>query len=467
MRRHAPGLHSGSTWNTIHKFPRTALVQGDGLGDNPTCARTNGVSLEVPHHDERDFCMLRRMMIALFGLAISLGATANDVTQFRGPERTGKFNESGLLKSWPEGGPPLLWSTAGFGVGFSSPLVDRGRIYVTGTLEGQESYVFVLDMDGKLVDKISYGVETDAATAPGARSTPTIVGDRMYLLSGIGNATCIDLPSKKILWQVNILERFQGTNNEWQLAESLLVDGDRVVCTPGGPEALLAALNKDTGQTVWATKGLHDMASYVTPVLVEHKGRRIILTETSKFLVCVDANSGELLWKHDHPTQYDIHGVTPIYHEGSVYYVAGYKSGGGLLKLSDDASSYTVTWTDDQLDCQHHGVILHDGYLYGTSHHRAGGQMTCLDWATGAVQWADKQITQAVTIFADGMLYTYEGPRRGIVSLVKPSRSGLERVGSFPVTAGTKEHWAHPIIAHGRLYVRHGDTLLCYDVKAK
>lgn len=411
--------------------------------------------------------MSKRFITLFLGLLLVSSVFAADAPQFRGADRTGVFDESGLLKTWPETGPPLAWAAKGIGEGFSSALVRDGRVYVTGTLEDQDSYLFILDLEGNIVEKIAYGKETTAATAPAARSTPTLDGDQVYLLSGLGDVYCIDLPTKKTLWSVNILERFRGPNNEWHLAESLLIDGDYVICTPGGEDAVMAALDKKSGDTVWITKGMTDMTAYVAPLLVTHQGRRIILTETSKYLICVDAETGTLLWKHDHPTQYDIHAVTPIYKDGSIYYVAGYKSGGGRLALSADATSYTVDWLDTELDCQHHGVVLVDGYLYGTSHHRGGGQMTCLDWATGKVQWTSREITAGATVFADGMLYVYEGPKKGIVSLVKPSPTGLERTGFFEVTEGTKEHWAHPTIANKRLYIRHGDALLCYDLEQK
>ena len=411
--------------------------------------------------------MTHRTVLTFLLLFIAVTTFAVDSPQFRGANRTGIFEEEGLLKSWPESGPPKLWVADGFGVGYSSALIHQGRIYVTGTLADQESFIFVLDMDGKLLERIPYGKETKASAAPGARCTPTIQGDRMFLLSGLGVISCIDLPTRKIVWQVNILERFKGENNEWHLAEALLVDGDRVICTPGGPEAVMAALDSKTGDTVWVTGGMNDIAAYVAPICVKHLDRQILLTETSKFLICVDADDGTLLWKHPHETKYDIHAVTPVYHDGCVYYVGGYKSGGGLLELSEDGSSYTVRWLDTDLDCQHHGVVLLDGYLFGTTHHNAGGQMVCLDWATGKVMWASKEITQAVVIAADGMLYTYEGPRKGIVSLVKPSPLGLECTGSFTVSEGTREHWAHPTIAGGRLYIRHGDSLICYDVRGE
>ncbi|MBW7862929.1 MAG: PQQ-binding-like beta-propeller repeat protein [Candidatus Hydrogenedens sp.] len=412
--------------------------------------------------------MKKTCLTALFLAALCAASHAGDSPQFRGPNRDGVFpGETGLMKAWPEGGPPLLWTATGFGVGYSSAAVSNGRVYLTGTLEGQESFLFVLNTDGKELDRIPYGRESDAETAPGARSTPTVEDGRVYLLSSLGEAMCIDLTMGASLWQVNILEQFKGPMNEWALAESLLVDGDRVICTPGGEDAALAALDKNTGETVWVTKGLTDMTSYASVGLAVHNGRRILLTMTSKWVVCADADTGGLLWKHEHPTEWDIHAITPVYHAGRVYYVAGYKSGGGVLELSPDASSYTVLWTDTELDCQHHGVVLVDGCIYGTSHHKSGSRLVCLDWETGKMLWDSKEVRQAAIVAADGMLYAYEGHKSGVVSLIKPSREGFERTGQFVMTAGTREHWAHPTIANGRLYIRHGDALCCYDITAK
>ncbi|NLV42498.1 MAG: PQQ-binding-like beta-propeller repeat protein [Candidatus Hydrogenedentes bacterium] len=401
-------------------------------------------------------------------LCVCALAPAGDVLNFRGPNRDGAFpGETGLMASWPEGGPPLLWTATGFGVGYSSAVVRGDRIYLTGTLEGQMSHVFELDLDGKELRRLPYGTETTKDQAPGGRGTPTLDGDRLFVLTSLGELACVDIPSWAVAWKVNILERFKGPLTEWDLSENLLVDGDRVICTPGGENAVMAALDKRTGDTVWVTQGLTDMTSYCGPALVTHNGRRIILTLTSKFVICVDADSGTLLWKHPHPTDWDVHPNTPLYHNGCVYYVAGYKSGGGLLELSPDASSFTVRWTDTELDCQHQGVVLAEGAIFGTSHHRSGGRLVCLDWETGKMLWDDKAIRQANLILADGMIYSYEGPKSGEVVLFKPSREGFQPAGKFTVAFGDREHWAHQVIANGRLYLRHGDALGCYDITQK
>ena len=402
-------------------------------------------------------------MLAL--LVLAGVAHAGDSPQFRGPNRDGIFNEQGLLKAWPENGPPVAWVAKGLGNGYASASVVQGKIYVPGMLDDQNGYIFALNLEGKVERKILYGKETLIEQAPGSRSTPTIDGNRLYLISGLGVVYCIDLTKGEKLWEANVFERFKGENSTWHLAESLLVDGDRLICTPGGPDAAVVALNKMTGDTLWTTKGLSDKPSYCSPTIVDHKGRRILLTETAKLVVGIDATTGALLWTHDHPTEYDIHAVTPIYKDGLVYFTGGYGSGGGALELSPDGASVTLKWTDKNLDCQHHGVVLVDGYLYGTSHNKA--QLICLEMATGKLVWSTKEIKQGAVVYADGMLYIYEGPKSGVVSLVKAVPAGFERTGKFAVTEGTNNHWAHPTIANGRLYIRHGDALIAYNIAGK
>lgn len=404
------------------------------------------------------------IIIVLLGLCAGI-AHAGDSPQFRGPNRDGRFEEKGLLKAWPEGGPHVAWVAKGLGKGYSSVSIANGKIYATGMADDFNAFISILNSEGQVERKLPYGKEIVADELAGSRSTPTIDGDHAYVLSALGTLSCLDLVSGSVQWEVKLLEKFGGTNNEWSLAESVLVDGDRVICTPGGADAGLAALDKKTGATLWTTKGLSDMASYCSPVIAVHQGRRILLTETSKLVVCADAQDGRLLWTWEHPTEWDIHAVAPIYSNGEVYYTAGYGAGGGVLVLSPDASSVTSKWTDKTLDCQHHGVILADGYLFGTGHRKQ--QLTCLEMATGKVMWFSKEIKQGAVIYADGMLYLYEGPKSGIVSLVKAVPTGFERTGQFTLTEGDGQHWAHPAIANGRLYIRHGDALVAYDIAEK
>lgn len=401
------------------------------------------------------------LLVLLIGLVAPL--TTAEVTRFRGVDGDGHFEGEGLLTSWPEGGPPLLWKAEGLGQGYASPVQAGGKIFVPGMTGDEMGHIFILSTEGEALGRITYGKETQDGQAPGSRSTPALDENRLYILSGLGIVYCIDLNTQTTLWSVNIIERFQSKNITWSLAESLLLDGDRIICTPGGPNGVVAALDKMTGETVWATTGLDDLASYCTPVIVNHNGRRLLLTETAKYVIGVDADSGELLWTHEHITDYDIHAVTPVYHKGLIYYTGGYGSGGGLLELAEDGASVQLKWEDKKLDCQHHGVVLLDGYLYGTGHRTA--QLMCLEMTTGKQMWTTREVRQGVVIYADGMLYVYEGPKAGVISLVKASPNGFERTGKFTVTEGDGNHWTHPIIVDGRLLLRRGNVLLAYNLK--
>jgi outer membrane protein assembly factor BamB len=407
--------------------------------------------------------MKRARMLASFVMLVSLGAWAADAPQFRGPNRDGVFADNGLLKQWPENGPTLAWAAKNIGQGFSSATAVKDKIYITGMLEGQQGCLFVLDLNGAVAQKINYGPETPEKQAPGSRSTPTIDGDRLYLLSGLGVLYCIDLAKGENKWQINVLEKFGSKNIMWHMAESVLVEGNRVFCTPGGKDAAVVALDKMTGETVWTTKGLTDMTSYCSPIIANHNGRRILLTETGRNIIGVDAEKGDLLWTYEQKVPWDIHANTPIYNDSLVYFTAGDGRGGGALQMAPDGSSVTLKWADTNLDALHHGAVLLDGYLYGSG----TKQLVCLEWATGKLKWATDEIREGATVAADGMLYIYEGPKSGIVSMVKAQPSGYVRTGKFTVTEGTFKHWAHPTIANGRLYIRHGDVLLAYDIAAK
>ncbi len=401
------------------------------------------------------FCVFFLLVLTVTGFAES--------PRFRGPEGDGHFNATGLLRSWPAEGPPVAWIAEGFGAGYSSVSVSGEQLFVTGMAEDQQGRLHLLDLHGNHAGRVVYGPETTDEQAPGPRSTPTIDGDRAYLVSGLGVVYALDIINQKVLWQVDIFKRFGGENITWSLAESPLLDGDHIICTPGGRDGVVVALNKMTGDTVWAMNDLQDKASYCSPVLITHNGRRILVTMTATQIVGMDPATGALLWNHGHRTEYDINAVSPVYGNGLLYCSSGYKSGGVALKLSEDGGTVTELWTDKTLDCQHHGVVLVDGYIYGGAHRNS---FVCLELATGTVMWNEKKISQADTVYADGMLYVYEGPRAGTVSLVKPSPEGLDIKGQFQVTAGSDKHWAHPTVACGLLFIRRGDAVIAYNIKA-
>ena len=379
-------------------------------------------------------------------------------SQWRGPNRDGVYPNESLLRVWPEEGPELLWSVAGLGAGYSSPAVTNDHIYVTGMIKG-EGFLFAFDMDGKLDWKTLYGSEW-SGSSPGARTAPTVVGDLIYLMSALGRVVCLSTEGK-IVWTRDLMQDFGARNIEWGMTESLLVDENRVFCTPGGRNAMMAALDRHTGKTIWTIKGNREKSGYCSPCLIKHGQRRLILTMTAESVVGIDADTGEFLWQHSHITEYAVNANTPLYHNGSIYTVSGYDTGGQMFQLSDDGTTVKRIWSTDKLDSQMGASVLVDGFIYGSGHQNRG--WFSLDWKTGKVQFSARELgNKGAIIFSDGLLYCYS--ERGDVGLVKPNPQKFEVLSSFRVQEGSGEHWAHPVIKKGRLYIRHGNTLMVYNI---
>ncbi|MBN1765066.1 MAG: PQQ-like beta-propeller repeat protein [Sedimentisphaerales bacterium] len=411
--------------------------------------------------------------ILLLGLIMNTVVRAADWNQFRGPLRDGKSAETSLLKEWPPDGPRLLWTFYGLGEGHSSASIAHGVIYTTGMID-KEGFIFALDLKGKLKWKKSYGAEW-WESYPGTRSTPTVEEDRLYLISGKGVFFCFDAKTGQKKWLVDLMEKFSGENIQWGIAESPLIDGEKIYCTPGGKGTSVAALNKMTGETIWVSKDLSDKSAYCCPVVFDHGGKHLYVTMLAKSIVCLDTADGSLLWQIPHKVDWDISAVSPLYHDGCLYFTNGYGKGGMLLELSDDGTRYTRKWTDKVLDCRLGGVVLVDGYIYGSNDKNA---WICIEFSTGKVKYNVKDIGKGSVIYADGMLYCYsEGD--GTLALVKASPAGYDIISSFKVTVPPEKtaadqadeeedqvaHWPHPSIANGVLYVRHGNALMAYDIK--
>ena len=411
--------------------------------------------------------MIKRAVTLVLGVVLSgmmTPAWATDSPQFRGPNRDGIHVEKGLLKSWPEGGPTQLWKCDGVGQGYSSVAVVGDTVYADGMGDDNQGYLFAIDSTGKVKWKVAYGPEILDKQATGTRGTPTIDGDHIYIMSGVGVLYCLTATGKPV-WSVDVPKEFKAQPTDWGFSESPLIDGDLVFATPGGTEASIVALNKLTGKTVWTTKGFGEGSAYCSPVIFTFGDRHVLVTMTAKSVVGVDVKTGQVLWTHVHETKYDIHAVTPVRSGNIIYYTGGYGSGGGAVEVGADGSKVTPKWTDKNLDCQHHGVVAVDGYVYGAGHNNS--KLMCLELATGKLMWSTDQVTQGAVVYSDGMLYTYEGPKKGTVSLVKASPEKFERVGQFQIPAGKDKHWAHPVVSNGRLYMRYAGTVYCYNVKAK
>lgn len=407
--------------------------------------------------------------IFVFGTLHIMNALAFDWPQWRGPERNGFSKETGLLKEWPEGGPKLLWSATVIGSGFSSPSIANGVLYITGMVDNIE-ILSAFDLKGNLKWKKKYG-KAYSQSNPEARTTPTVCKDSIYVISGTGEVVCFDAKSSDIKWSVTAFDKFGGKYGSWGVAESPLVVDNKVIYTPCGEMTTVVALDARTGETVWATESIHDQSAYVSPILVERGGKKLIVGVTGDYIIGVDAGSGEMEWKFHYKEisekAREINAVTPIYHDGYIYVTSGYDHGGAMLKLSEDGTDVSLAWVDTTLDTHHGGVVLLDGYIYGSNWiNNREGNWVGLEWSSGKVMYEKKWHNKGSIIFADGMLYCYE-EKTGTLGLVKASPKDLTVVSSFQIAQGKGPHWAHPVISDGRLYVRHGDALMVYDIQSR
>jgi len=383
--------------------------------------------------------------------------------QWRGPRRDGVSLERGLLATWPDEGPKLLWKVDGLGQGWSSPIVGQDRIYITGDRD-ERLVVFCFDRSGKLVWKAATG-DAWAGAFPGARAACVLSAGKLYHLNAHGRLACLDAASGQVLWAVNVLERFDGKNITWALSECLLVDGPRVIVTPGGRKALMAALDKHTGQTVWTTEPLADNASYASPILFRDGGRRLIANCSSEHGFGVDADSGRRLWTVPLANRYDTNVPTPVFGSGALFYVTAYAERGKQYRLRHQAAEITpaYAWTSP-MDNVTGGAVLVDGVLYSSSYSKPR-HWFAIDWQTGQTRCELRELAPGAALYADGHLYCLE--ETGIMNLVEVVAGQLKPVSKFRlVTRRVRDAWAHPVLLDGRLYLRYHDTLWCYDVKS-
>jgi outer membrane protein assembly factor BamB len=372
--------------------------------------------------------------------------------------------ETGLIKKWPSGGPRLLWTAEDIGEGFSTVAVTDGLICTTGNI-GNDTVITALDLDGKVKWTVKNG-PAYKRSKPGTRSTPTIDNDRLYHENADGDIVCLEARTGKKIWSLNILKKFDGRTITWALAESLLIDGGNVICTPGGEIVGLAALNKKTGRTVWTCEGINDKPGYSSPIVFEYKGLRQIVVLMAKSVVGVNADNGRLLWRVKHVTPFDENINTPIFHNGYVF-ICSRTSGSRLFRLHVDGERASVeeVWKSELLESQHGGIILLDGYLYGSSRTSSLGPWVCLNFKTGKRMYAEPGIGTGSLTYADGLIYAVNQSRT--VALVRPTPHTFQVISQFSIPQGGKgPTWAHPVVCNGRLYIRHGDFLYCYGVKA-
>ena len=401
-------------------------------------------------------------LVALTQLSLRAGG---DWPQWRGPDRTDVSTETGLLKAWPAGGPKRVWLFEKAGHGYSGPAIVGGKLFTLGTRDGSEILLVLDAATGRELMTAKLGSIWDDDKGDGPRATPTVDGDRVYALSGPGHLVCVSVTDGKVLWQTT-MDRLGGAAPQWGYSESVLVDGNRVLCTPGGWQGAVAALDKLTGKVLWQTKEFRDPAHYSSIVPATINGTAQYVQRTEKSIVGIGVNDGRVLWKADFMQGRTAVAPTPIVKDNEIYVTAGY--GAGCKKVRVGPGNDTVTVFENKVMKNHHGgVILVGDYLYG----HADPGWVCQNFKTGAEVWNDRKLGKGAVGYADGMLYCVD-EGTGAVALVEASPSGWKEHGRFRLDPQSKIRasggriWTHPVVCNGRLYLRDQEFIYCFDVKA-
>lgn len=391
-----------------------------------------------------------------------------DWPQWRGPDRTDISRQTGLLTSWPSGGPPLVWTFSDAGLGYSSPAVVGDRLFTTGASKDGE-ILYAIDLQTrKKVWSVDVGPLFVNGWGDGPRGTPTVDGDLVYALGGQGNLVCVNAETGKKLWTKRMKADLGGEQmSGWGYTESPLVDGNLVLVTPGGNQGAVAAFDKKTGDLKWRSTTFKDKAGYSSLVVGEAFGIRQYVQLTGQSVVGIAAVDGKLLWRFAYSTRTAAI-PTPIVKDNYVYVSSGYGTGCALVKLTQKGTGIEATevYANKDMENHHGGVILVGDHLYGYS--QKGGWV-CQDFKTGKVVWSNRGVGKGCLTCADGHLYCY-GERDGNCALVEASPTGYKETGNFKIPQETKlprksgKIWTHPVVSNGKLYLRDQDLIFCYDI---
>jgi outer membrane protein assembly factor BamB len=396
---------------------------------------------------------------------------AADWPQWRGPQRNGISHETGLLHEWPTEGPKVVWQSDKAGSGYSTPAIVGQRIYLLGNQGMEDEFVKALSTkDGSEIWSVrigKIGLNIPEANYPGARSTPTVEGDVLYALGSDGNLVCLETAGGKIRWQKDLRTEFGGQPGKWAYAESPLVDGDVLICTPGGTDATLVALNKKNGDTLWkcAVPG-GDQAAYASVTITGSGSDKEYIQLLQNGLVGVDAKTGKFLWRYDKTAKDSPANIPTPLADGRLVYSATGRGGGALIKLvgTGDAIEPEQVYYSQKLPNAIGGCVKIGDFMYGTS----GQGLHCVEFATGEVKWSNRSLGAASICFADGNLYLHG--ENGDVAIVEATPDDYREKGKFTPAnqpdRGPGKAWAYPVVAGGRLYIRDQGALWCYDINA-
>jgi outer membrane protein assembly factor BamB len=410
----------------------------------------------------------RRSAVVVFAVFLLAGTCfAGDWAQWWGPNRDGCSSETGLLKAWPEDGPKLLWKATGLGEGFSTVAIVGDRIYTTGD-EGRSCYVHALELDG---GKKIWSTKLGKAGAPGwggfkgPRSTPTVDGDLLFVIGQYGEVVCLKTADGSKVWEKHLVDDFGGKRPEWGYSESVLVDGDRVVCTPGGKKGAIVALDKRSGRRLWQTSDFTDEAHYSSIVVAEIAGVKQYVQLTPSSVVGV-ATDGSVLWRVARRGKTAVI-PTPVVWGDKVYVTSGYGVGSNLIQVerASDKLEARQVYAERNIANQHGGALRVGDYIYGYCDSRG---WVCQEMATGEIKWAEKrQVGKGSLTYADGQLYL-RAEDKGTVGLIAATPAGYQETGRFvQPDFGKPKTWPHPVVCGKKLYLRDQDNLFCYDVQAQ
>ncbi|MBU6399620.1 MAG: PQQ-binding-like beta-propeller repeat protein [Verrucomicrobia bacterium] len=407
-------------------------------------------------------------LIVALALALPAHAADGNWPQWRGANRDDHSTDTGLLKEWPAGGPPLAWKITGLGPGYAGVSVAAGRIYTMGDGPGS-SYLFALnEPDGRLLWKAKVGQPGGGGGYEGPRCTPTVDGELIFALGQFGDLVCVDTASGTVEWHKNLETDFGGKMmSGWGYAESPLVDGDHVICTPGGPQGTIVALDKKTGAVAWRTKDFTDNAAYCSLIIAEIGGVRQYIQLTDASVAGVAAADGKLLWRAPRVGRTAVI-PTPIFHDNQVYVSSGYGVGCNLFGISANGGPFKAepVYANKVMSNHHGGVVLVGDDLYGYSD---GKGWVCQEFKTGKMTWSEREkLGKGSLTFADGHFYLRSEGGPGTVALIVATPAGYQEKGRFDQPdRSDKNSWPHPVVTGGRLYLRDQDVLLCYDVRQR
>jgi outer membrane protein assembly factor BamB len=399
--------------------------------------------------------------IQLFFLVFCVGyiLSAQNSVEWR-YDRTGIYSsETELLKSWTKNTPELLWHFDGLGQGYTSVSVDIDKLFVPGDTNGK-GYLYILNLEGKLLHKIEYGTEWDSDSYIGSRNTVIPNDGKLYIVSGNAELFCYDIQSLKLLWKKNYAEDYEAENTKHGWHGTPLIIGEKLIIAPGGEKYNVVALDKMTGNIIWSSEGEKVMSGYGVPIYISDQQTPQIVVMMSDYIIGLDESNGKLLWSYHHTNKYREHPNTPVYSDNMLFCMSDYGKGSVMLRLTNGGKNIEKVWEITELSHKIGHVVKLGDYIYGP------GEKTnwhCVDWQTGKIMYSDKTLAVGNIISADEMLYIYS--EKGEVALVKPNSEKFEIISKYSITLGTEQHWAHPVIYQGILYIRHGNTLMAYKIK--